>query len=144
MLTPNDIHTLVQEFSKVFATKEDLKNFATKDDLNNFAKKEDLDSLKDGFRALKNSFQELRVDFNHLDIRTQLEIISVKEELKKYATKEELAQLRNDVLDRVDAVFFEVKNMRQEQTVHAQQHRDIHDRLEAIEQIPVISHALKK
>lgn len=38
----------------------------------------------------------------------------------------------NDVLDKLDAVYKEVKDMRQEQDFHVQQHRDINDRLDKI------------
>ena len=39
----------------------------------------------------------------------------------------------NDVLDKLDAVYKELKDMRQEQDFHVQQHRDIKDRLDKIE-----------
>ncbi len=39
----------------------------------------------------------------------------------------------NDVLDKLDAVYKEVLDMRQEQDFHVQQHRDIKDRLDKIE-----------
>lgn len=38
----------------------------------------------------------------------------------------------NDVLDKLDAVYKELKDMRQEQDFHVQQHRDINDRLDKI------------
>lgn len=39
----------------------------------------------------------------------------------------------NRVLDKIDAVFKEAKDMRQEQDMHVQQHREISDRLGKIE-----------
>ncbi len=39
----------------------------------------------------------------------------------------------NDILDKLDAVYKELKDMRQEQDFHVQKHRDIDDRLDKIE-----------
>lgn len=53
------------------------------------------------------------------------------EDLRKL---EERFDLRfNDVLDKLDAVYKELKDMRQEQDFHVQQHRDIKVRLDKIE-----------
>lgn len=38
----------------------------------------------------------------------------------------------NDVLDKLDAVFKEVKDMREDQDFHVQKHRDIDDKFDSI------------
>lgn len=52
------------------------------------------------------------------------------EDLRKL--KEEMQTLRLDVLEKLDAVFKEVKDMRQEQDMHVQKHRDIDERLDKL------------
>jgi len=52
--------------------------------------------------------------------------------------KEEMQGLRLDVLEKLDAVYAvavykEVKDMRQEQNMHVQKHRDIDERLDKLE-----------
>lgn len=47
--------------------------------------------------------------------------------------REEMRDLRLDVLEKLDAVFKEVKDMRQEQDMHVQKHRDIDERFDKIE-----------
>jgi len=54
------------------------------------------------------------------------EISGLKEEM---TTKE----MFRDVMTKLDAVFKEVKDMRQEQDMHVQKHRDIDDRLDNLE-----------
>lgn len=56
------------------------------------------------------------------------ELQQVKDELQ-----EEMRDLRLDILEKLDAVFTEVKDMRMEQNIHVQKHRDINDRLDKIE-----------
>lgn len=46
--------------------------------------------------------------------------------------KEKIHDLRLDVLGHLDAVYKEVKNKRQEQDIHAQQHEDIRDELDIV------------
>lgn len=41
----------------------------------------------------------------------------------------------NDVLDKLDAVFKELKDMRLEQNVHVQTHRDIDERFDKLESV---------
>ncbi len=64
-----------------------------------------------------------------------------------FTTKEDLQKLDDkfynkfqDVLTKLDGVYKEVKDMRQEQTIHVQQHEDTRDRLDKIESVPVIAH----
>lgn len=45
---------------------------------------------------------------------------------------EEMRELRLDVLEKLDAVYKEVKDMRQEQDIHVQKHRDIDERLDTL------------
>lgn len=47
--------------------------------------------------------------------------------------KEEMQGLRLDVLEKLDAVYTEVKDMRQEQNMHVQKHRDTDERLDKLE-----------
>lgn len=60
-----------------------------------------------------------------------------KEELRQEFEKirEEMATKNEsrDIMTKLDAVFKEVKDMRQEQDMHVQQHRDISDRLDKLE-----------
>ena len=44
-----------------------------------------------------------------------------------------MQELRLDVLEKLDAVYKEVKDMRQEQDMHVQKHRDIDERLDNLE-----------
>ena len=69
MLTDDDIIRLTTAFSKVFATKDDLKGFATKDDLKGFATKDDLK----GF--------------------------ATKDDLKGFATKDDLFDMEERIID---------------------------------------------
>lgn len=59
-----------------------------------------------------------------------------KEELRQEfeKIKEEMATKNEsrDVMTKLDAVFKEILAVRQEQSIHAQQHSDIHDQLDAI------------
>lgn len=113
----------VKKLKKVFATKEDLKRFATKED-----------------------FQKLR----EVDANLVREVVEIKAEIadikEKMATKDELRQ----VMTTVDAVFGEVKAMREEQAAHFQSHEDNNQehgefrrRLDKIESVPVIAHQVK-
>ena len=46
--------------------------------------------------------------------------------------KEDIHDLRLDVLGHLDAVYKEVKDKRQEQDIHSQQHEDIRDELDIV------------
>ncbi len=61
------------------------------------------------------------------DIRLLVNSFKTREEADAdmQALREEMHQLRLDVLEKLDAVFKEVKDMRQEQDMHVQKHRDI-------------------
>lgn len=69
------------------------------------------------------------------DIRLLIESFKTRveadEDLRKQEDRFDLKF--NDVLDKLDAVFKEVKDMRQEQDFHVQQHRDINERLDKLE-----------
>lgn len=56
----------------------------------------------------------------------------------------EVIKYKNDLLDRTDQVYAEVKAMWEEQAAHQIQHRDANDRFEAIESVPAVAHELKK
>ncbi len=69
------------------------------------------------------------------DIRLLVNSFKTREEADAdiQALREEMHQLRLDVLEKLDAVFTEVKDMRQEQDIHVQKHRDINDRFDKLE-----------
>lgn len=73
------------------------------------------------------------------DISALIERMSIafatKQELKqeKEELQDEIRDLRLDVLEKLDAVFTEVKDMRMEQDMHVQKHRDINDTLEKLQ-----------
>lgn len=64
-------------------------------------------------------------------------VFATKQDLKqeKEELQEEMRDLRLDVLEKLDAVFTEVKDMRMEQDIHVQKHRDIDERLDKIESV---------
>jgi hypothetical protein len=80
----------VKKLQKKFATKDDLKRFATKDD-----------------------FAQLDFRMFNLEIR----VSNIED---KMATKEDLNNLRSEVLDRMDAVFGELKGLREDFAGHFQ------------------------
>lgn len=106
----------IKKLKGIFATKEDLKKFATKQDLERFATKKDLKRF-----ATKDELQDLAGGL-----------------------REDMRALHSEVLTRMDTVFKEVKEMREEQTMHLAQHDRINQRLDAIEQVPTIAHHLNK
>lgn len=68
-----------------------------------------------------------------------------KEELRQEFEKirEEMAtkDMFREVMTKLDAVFKEVLAVRQEQSVHAQQHSDIHDELDALKKHVGMTHS---
>ncbi len=84
------------------------------------------------------------------DIKKLTEVFTTKQEMmemeERLATKVEL----REVMTKVDAVFGEVKAMREEQVMHFQSHEDnrlehkeFRGRLDKIESVPVIAHQIK-
>lgn len=71
---------------------------------------DDIKLLVDNFKTRAEADEDLR---------------KLREELE---TK--MQQLHLDVLEKLDAVYKELKDMRLEQTIHSQQHRDIHDEID--------------
>lgn len=57
--------------------------------------------------------------------------VEADEDLRKLENRFDLKF--NEVLDKLDAVYKEMKDMRKEQDFHVQKHRDIDDRLDKIE-----------
>lgn len=49
------------------------------------------------------------------DINKLLSVVATKQDIENLATSEELGKFRNDVLDKMDEVYGEVKAMREEQ-----------------------------
>jgi predicted nuclease with TOPRIM domain len=71
-------------------------------------------------------------------------VFATKQDLEKLATQDEMANLRNDVMTKMDSVYKEVIAMRQEQTTHQADHDDIKTRLTAIESTSAMAHDLKR
>ncbi len=89
VLTEKVFIQTIRELREVFATKEDLKNelkrFATKEDLERFATKEDL-----------------REELKAYATKEDLERFATKEELKRFATKKDLEDMQNSLLDAIE------------------------------------------
>ena len=76
------------------------------------------------------------------DIKKLLEVFATKTDLEELVTRAEFKSTMDSVINKLDAVYGEVKDVRQEQTVHWGQHQDlqveignIKDRVEKIEQV---------
>jgi len=76
------------------------------------------------------------------DIKKLLEVFATKTDLEELVTRAEFKSTMDSVMNKLDAVYGEVKDVRQEQTVHWGQHQDlqveignIKDRVEKIEQV---------
>lgn len=69
------------------------------------------------------------------DIKKLLEVFATKQDLKEGLGKlrEEFNFRFDAVMNKLDAVYGELKDFRQEQTVHSAQHRRIDERLEKLE-----------
>ena len=82
------------------------------------------------------------------DIQKMLQVFATKQELKqeieKLVTVEEFREKHDQTMTRIDAVFKELKDRREEQTVHMQDHEDIRKDIDDIKRVPVIAHELKK
>lgn len=85
------------------------------------------------------------------DIKKLTQVFATKQDLEKLATKVELREFRNDVMDKMDKVYTEVLNMREEQSAQSQRYEDLEQeissakkRVDQIEKIPVIAHQIKK
>lgn len=68
------------------------------------------------------------------DIKLLITSFRTREEAKadSQALREEMQELRLDVLEKLDAVYKEVKDIRQEQDIHVQKHRDIDEKLDKL------------
>ena len=70
------------------------------------------------------------------DIKKLIEVFATKEDLnnlkEEFVTKSEFHETMNDVIDKLDAVHGEVKDMRQEQSAHHQIHEDIQEEITTI------------
>lgn len=68
------------------------------------------------------------------DIRKLIEVFATKDDLEQLVTKAEFQETMNNVLNKLDAVYGELKDFRQEQTVHAGQHEEIREDIELLKQ----------
>ena len=98
--------------------------FTTKDDLGQV--KDDLGRVKIVVDNLVTEVTSLRRDYHEMN--------------EKMATKDDIRQ----VLTGMDHMIGELQEIRLEQTTHFQEHEDIKERINKIEQIPAIAHELKK
>jgi len=118
--TKGDIEDFKKDFSKKFATKDDLKKHPTKDDLRNELKKhptkDDLKSELRKYPTKDDLKSELRKYPTKDDLRNELKKHPTKDdlrnELKKYATKDDLklteANLRYD-MDEMKTIISDIK-----------------------------------
>lgn len=65
-------------------------------------------------------------------------------EIKLQPVREEIAEARRDTSGKVEAVYKEVLEMRQDRESHQQQHDNVNQRLDDIEATPTVAHELKK
>lgn len=121
MLTTDDIKKLAQKF----ATKKDLEKFATKKDLEKFVTKKDLE----GYAT--------KLDLAKLEVDMKVEFVKIREEM---ATKDDFRK----VMTVLDKVLKEVLVMRQEQTMHVEDHRRINERFKAIEKVSAVAQHLAR
>lgn len=70
------------------------------------------------------------------------EINRLDEKIDLY--RNEIDSFKDDLMTKIDAVYKEVLDMRQEQIVHFEQHSKINDRLDVVEAIPAVAHELKR
>ena len=82
-----------------------------KKDLNQPTTLGDFQELAEGIAEIVVTKDEFN-DFTKKAFKT----FTTKDDLKDLATKQELTKFKSDVLDKVDAVFHEVKAMREEQS----------------------------
>lgn len=62
----------------------------------------------------------------------------------KHEVNEEINEFKSGVYTRVDKVYKELVDMRQEQSVHSRQHEDIDDKFNEIKSASLVTHSLKK
>lgn len=115
MITDKDVQKLLVAFTKIFATKDDLRRFVTKSDLKNFVTKDDLKTL-----ATK---KDLEVEMSQL--ATKEDLRTLKEEVS-----EMLTAFRSNILSHLDKVYKEVLAFRQEETIHTYAHTRQDEKLE--------------
>lgn len=78
------------------------------------------------------------------DIVKLAKLLATKQDIEALATKDELYGIKNDVMNKVDSVYKEVLAMRQEQSVHQNDHDDMHREIEEIKSVPAIAHQIKR
>ena len=66
------------------------------------------------------------------DIKKLLEVFATKTDLEELVTRAEFKSTMDSVINKLDAVYGEVKDVRQEQTVHWGQHQDLREDIESV------------
>ena len=66
------------------------------------------------------------------DIKKLLEVFATKTDLEELVTRAEFKSTMDSVINKLDAVYGEVKDVRQEQTVHWGQHQDLREEIESV------------
>lgn len=110
-------NNVVKDDLEIFATKNDLKDFATKNDLKDFATKSDLKifATKKDFGRLEKRFDNLEKKFDRLVIMT----INIKEDLHtKYATRNDLLAVEDNLLTHIDGLTKKYKDLEIEQVAN--------------------------
>ena len=77
------------------------------------------------------------------DIKKLLEVFATKPDLEELVTRAEFKSTMDGVMNKLDAVYGEVKNVRQEQTVHWGQHQDLREEIESVKtRVEKIEHVI--
>ena len=66
------------------------------------------------------------------DIKKLVEVFATKTDLEELVTRAEFKSTMDSVMNKLDAVYGEVKDVRQEQTVHWGQHQDLREEIESV------------
>jgi len=95
-----------------------------KKNLTQFATVGDLQELAEGIAEIVVTKDEFKA-YTDKAFKTFATKEDLKDAIKDLATKKELTQFRSEILTSVDAVLHEVKAMREEQSAHAGNHKDL-------------------
>ncbi len=66
------------------------------------------------------------------DIKKLMQVFATKADLEELVTKSEFHQTMDDVIEKLDAVYGEVKLRREDQIVHAEVHRNLKEKIDDV------------
>lgn len=66
------------------------------------------------------------------DIKKLIEVFATKLDLEQFVSKTEFRDTMDGVIGKIDAVYGELKDFRQEQSVHANQHEELREDIESL------------